>query len=154
MMFQAVKQEASLLAIRKTDNEGTPLFEQLVFDEAYLPKFRELFFNAQSQITPSLAAYMRDIPTEPTYFERQDFSKDRDYTFSLLMPSDFNMHMARPIEDYIFNFMKDWIMYQWLETKSPVDAATFLAKTEKYKIDLMIGLSQKTKPRRRPHRLF
>lgn len=154
LMFQSVKQESSLLAVRKSDNEGNPLYESLVLDEAYLPKFRELFFNAQAQVTLCLAAYMRSVPTEPIYIERQDFSKDRDFVIHLSLSDDFNLHMVKPIEDYIFNFLKDWIMYQWLETKSTNDAVLFLNKTEKYKTDLMISLSQKSILRGRKHRLF
>lgn len=149
MMFQAVKEESSQLAIRKADKDGNPLFEQLVFDEAYLPKFRQLFFNAQSQIIPTIAVYMKNIPTEGKYFERQDFTKDRDYTFSLLMPNDFNTHITQQIEDCIFNFIKDWIMYKWLKTKSPVDAASFLEDSEQSKSDLRIALSKRINPIRR-----
>lgn len=49
-IFGSVKQESSLHSIRQTDKDGNPMFETLVFDEAYLIKFRELFFNAQAQI--------------------------------------------------------------------------------------------------------
>lgn len=149
MMFQAVKEEASQLAIRKADKDGNPLFEQLVFDEAYLIKFRQLFFNAQANIIPTIAVYMKCIPTDAKYFERQDFTKDRDYTFSLLMPCDFNKHVTKQIEDCIFNFIKDWIMYKWLKTKSPTDAAYFLEDAEQSKTDLRIALSKRINPIRR-----
>ncbi|MDR2002390.1 MAG: hypothetical protein LBQ74_05105 [Prevotella sp.] len=148
-VFRAVKQESSQLAVRKQDKDGNSLFEQLVFDEAYLPKFRELFFNAQGQIAPALAAYQRNIPVSPSYFERADFTKDRDYIVYLGMDDDFNMHMARPVEDYIFHFIKDWIMYEWLRNKSPDDASVYLVATEKYRTDIMSGLAQKIKVRRR-----
>ncbi len=152
LMFEAVKQEASLLAIRKADSDGNSLFENLVFDEAYLPTFRQLFFNAQGQIIPSLSGYLKDVPISPQYFERQDFSKNRDYTFVLAMPDRFNMHMARPIEDYIFSFIKDHIMYKWLETKSPNDASVFRLNTEQYKMNLMSALAKRTMViRRRGH---
>lgn len=148
-VFKAVKQDSSLMAARKVDDGGSPLFDNLVFDEAYLIKFRELFFNAQGQITPSFSAYLKEIPAEIEYFERGDFSKDRDFILQVLMPCNFNMHMKRPLEDYIFNFLKDWIMYQWLETKDPATAAVYLEKTEKEKSDIKRCLSMRTKPVRR-----
>lgn len=150
-IFSAVKQESSQYSIRKTDKDGNPLFETLVFDEAYLPKFRELFFNAQGEIEPRLSAYQKDVPVEPEYFERKDFSKDRDYVVCLNTPDDFNIHLAKPIEDYIFNFLKDWILYKWLETKLPSDAAVFRANCEEYKSDIKSALETRTKPIRRWH---
>ncbi|GAB6119221.1 hypothetical protein [Dysgonomonas termitidis] len=148
-VFRAVKQESSQLAVRRQDKNGNPLFEQLVFDEAYLPRFRELFFHAQGQVAPVLAAYQKDIPVNVSYFERADFTTDRDYIVYLGMDDDFNMHMARPVEDYIFHFIKDWIMYEWLKDKSPDDASVYLAGTGKYRTDIMIGLAQKINVRRR-----
>lgn len=132
-IFQGVKQEASQLAIRKSDKEGNSLFEQLVFDEAYLPKFRELFFDAQAEVTPALSAYMKEIPADPMCFETQDFSKDRDYIFHLLMPEDFNRHMVKPIDIKIKQFITAYIMYRWLETKVPELAATFFERAMKVK---------------------
>ena len=42
-ILEAVKQESSLYAERKITEEGENLFEQLVFDDEYYRKFRELF---------------------------------------------------------------------------------------------------------------
>ena len=156
-MFQAVKQESSLYSIRQTDKDGNPMFESLVFDEAYLPKFRELFFNAQAQIVPTLSAYQKNTPVKSEYFERRDFSRNRDFICYLNMPDDFLMQMARPIEDYIFNFLKDWIMYKWLETKIPNTSVTFLTNcigvdgSGGYKSDIKGALERRTKPIRRWH---
>ena len=156
-IFDAVKQESSLYSIRQTDRDGNPMFETLVFDEAYLVKFRELFFNAQAQIIPVLSAYQRDIPEEPEYLERKDFSKDRDFTCHLNMPEDFPAQLSRPIEDYIFNFLKDWIMYKWLETKMPDVAGTFYANCVGvdgyggYKSEIKSALNRRLNPTRRWH---
>lgn len=156
-IFGSVKQESSLHSIRQTDKDGNPMFETLVFDEAYLIKFRELFFNAQAQIIPTISAYQKDIPVDPYYFERKDFTKDRDFICYLNMPNDFMMSMARPIEDYIFNFLKDWIMYKWLETKMPNIASVFLANcigvdgSGGYKSDIKGALEKRTQPIRRWH---
>lgn len=152
-IFAAVKQESSLHSIRQTDKDGKPMFETLVFDEAYLVKFRELFFNAQAQITPTLSAYIKHMDRE-AYFERKDFSKDRDFILHLEMPEEFNRHMKAPIEDYVFNFLKDWIMYRWLETKMPDTAATFLASCMAYEERLNSALNSRSKPIRRYHGLY
>ena len=140
-IFQGVKQEASQLAIRKADKDGNSLFEQMVFDEAYLIKFRELFFDAQAEVTPALSAYMKDIAVEPEYFEPQDFTQNRDYTFSLLMPDDFNFHLVRPIDIRLKQFLISYIMYRWLETKMPNDAATFFDRAGKTLADVRSSLN-------------
>lgn len=149
-IFAAVKQESSLYSIRQTDKDGKPMFETLVFDEAYLVKFRELFFNAQAQVIPTLSAYIRHIDRE-AYFERKDFSKDRDFILHLEMPENFNRHMEKPIEDYVFNFLKDWIIYKWLETKMPETAAAFLASVMGYEERLKSVLNSRIYPTRRHH---
>lgn len=124
-IFQGVKQESSLLAVRKTDKDGNGMFEQLVFDEAYETKFRELFFDAQSKVTAAVSAYLREIPVDPEYFETQDFTKNRDYSFYLIMPDNFNFHLVRSIDIDLKQFLISYILYRWLETKLPNDAAMF-----------------------------
>lgn len=153
-IFQGVKQESSQLAIRKSDRDGNPLFEQIVFDEAYLPKFRELFFDAQAEVIPAVSRYMRDIPSEAEYFEHTDFTKDRDYTFSLLMPRDFNMHMAKPVDIKIKQFLIAYIMYRWLETKLPEEAATYMERANMVLMEAKGALERRIKPIRRNHRLW
>lgn len=156
-IFDAVKQESSLYSIRQTDKEGNPMFETLVFDEAYLAKFRELFFNAQAKIKPALTAYQKEIPVEPQYFERKDFTKKRDFICYLNMPDDFDMQQSDNIEDYIFSFLKDWIMYKWLETKMPDAAAIFKDNCigpDGYLKDLKSALEKRIRTIRRKHRLW
>ncbi len=152
-IFAAVKQESSLHSIRQRDKEGGSMFESLVFDEAYLVKFRELFFNAQAQIIPVIAAYKKG-GAESEYFERRAFTKNRDFICHLLMPDDFNERMSRPLEDAIFNFLKDWIMYKWLETKLPETAAVFAANCEGYKGDVRRALNSRSGAVRRQHSLY
>ncbi|MDR0823887.1 MAG: hypothetical protein LBN74_02260 [Prevotella sp.] len=153
-VFQGVKQESSQHAIRKSDKDANPLFEQLVFDEAYLPKFRELFFDAQAEVTSAVSRYMRDIPAEPEYFETQDFSKDRDYTFSLLMPDDFDMHMAKPCDIKIKQFLIAYIMYRWLETKLPEESAIYMERAGSVLSEAKNLLERRLNPIRRKHRLW
>ena len=154
VLFQAVKQEASQLAARRSNENGETLFDLLVFDEGYLSRFRELFFNARAELGIILSPYQKDIPAATGFFERKDFSKDRDYTVSIGVNDDFNMHLSRVIEDYIYTFLKDHIMYKWLETKSPRDAETFLYSKENYKQKIKNTLETGSKGIRREHRYW
>ena len=52
-IFAAVKMESSLLGARLFTDKGDPLYTQLLFDEQYsevVPLFRQLFFEAQTEI--------------------------------------------------------------------------------------------------------
>jgi len=153
-IFASVKQESSHLAIRKKDETGESLFEQLVFDEAYLILFRQLFFDAQAEVTPALSGYMKDIPVEAEFFETQDFSENRDYTFNLLMPDDWNFHLTRPVDIKIKQFIVAYIMWRWLETKLPQEAAAYLARATSVLDEAKALLNKRTKPIRRAHGYF
>jgi len=135
-VFQDVKQEASQLAVRKRDKEGnsedlegTAYFDLLVFDEAYLVKFRELFFDAQAGIIRVASAYLKEAPAHTEYLEDQDFSKNRDFTLTLAMPDDFNFHMTKPVQIEIRQYLIAYIMYRWLETKLPEEAGVYLERS-------------------------
>lgn len=153
-IFQGVKQESSLSYKNKVDKDGNNLFEQLVFDEAYLPKFRELFFDAQAEVNPALSAYMREIPVEPAYHEIQDFSKDRDYTFHLLMPYDYDGHMTHSIDIKIRQFIIAYIMYRWLEIKLPSDAGIYFERSERVKDKARELLERRTTTTKINHQMF
>lgn len=127
-VFLAVKEESSQLAIRKTDKDGNPLFDNLVFDEAYFITFRRLFFDAQAEVLSSLEAY---IPDEDIgFFEPEDFSKDVNFSFNLCLPEDFKRSMSKPIEIKVRQFILAYIMYRWLETKLPDEAGVYLRRSE------------------------
>lgn len=153
-IFQGVKQESSQLAIRRSDKDGNPLFEQIVFDEAYFPKFRELFFDAQAEITSAISRYMRDIPAESEYFEAQNFLENRDYDFNLLMPDDFNMHMVKPVNIKIKQFIVAYIMYRWLETKLPDESIIYKERADSVLLSAKGLLERRTRPIRRSHKLW
>lgn len=153
-IFASVKQESSLLAIRRKDENGDGLFDQLVFDEAYLILFRELFFDAQAEVTPALSGYMKDIPVEFDFFETQDFSKDRNYIFYLFMPDDWNFHLYKPVDIKIKQFIVAYIMYRWLETKLPQEAVTYLERANSVLDDIKGLLNKRTDAIRRAHGYF
>ena len=150
-IFASVKQEASLLAERRFSQEGESLFEQIVFDEEYLILFRELFFDAQAEVTPALSAYMKDVPVEPDFFETQNFSKDRNCIFYLLMPDDWNFHLYKPVDIKIKQFIVAYIMYRWLETKLSQEAATYLERANSILGDVKSLLNKRIIPMRRAH---
>jgi hypothetical protein len=150
-IFQSAKMEASQFAVRRFDKDGNNLFEELVFDEAYIPKFRELFFDGQAEIIASLSAYMKDVPVNPVYLETQDFSKDRDFRFELVMDDDFNFHLVKAVDIKIKEFLVAYILYRWLETKTPEYAAIYLERLTKVKEEIKKMLEIKTKPLKRWH---
>lgn len=150
-VFQSVKMEASQFAVRRFDKEGNSLFDELVFDEAYVPKFRELFFDGQSEIVSVLSVYMKNVPVSPEYFETQDFSKDKDFCFELAVSDDFNFHLAKPVDIKIREFLVAYILYRWLETKTPECAAIYFERLAKVKEEIKKMLATKTNPLRRWH---
>ena len=150
-VFTEVKRESSLLAERKFDQKGDSLFEQVVFDEEYLGLFRQLFFEAQAEVTVTLSAYMKDVPVEADYFETQDFSKDRDYVFYLAMPEDWNYHLYKPVDVKVKEFLVAYIMYRWLETKLPEEAQVYFMRATSVLADAKNMLEKRTKPIRFRH---
>jgi hypothetical protein len=150
-IFQSVKIEASQFAVRRFDKDGSNLFDELVFDEAYIPTFRELFFDGQAEIIAALSAYTKDVPVDPEYFEAQDFSKDRDFRFELAMDDNFNPHLAKAVDIKIKEFLVAYILYRWLETKTPEYASIYLDRLTKVKEEIKKMLEIKTKPLRRWH---
>ncbi|GHV51409.1 hypothetical protein FACS1894181_13200 [Bacteroidia bacterium] len=157
-MLQDVKQEASHLAVRKRDklgnsedNDRNSYFDLLAFDEGYLSKFRELFFDAQADVTQAISAHMKEVPLQPGYLELHDFSQDRDYIVKLAMPDDFNPHLAKPVDIKIRQFIIAYIMYRWLETKLPEEAAIYIERAAKVKDDIKKMLDTHAKPVRRWH---
>jgi hypothetical protein len=150
-IFQDVKQESSYLAERMSGRDGNSLFETIVFDGEYLTLFRQLFFDARSYVTPALSAYMKEIPEESGWYEAQDFTADRNYEIILAMPDDFNFHLSKPVDARIRQFFIAYIMYRWLETKLPEQAAVYLARAEKTISETKNLLDKRIQPVKRWH---
>ena len=131
-IFAAVKQESSLLAERKTDSKGNTLFEALVFDEEYLVKFRELFFDAQAEILKSVSAYLAD--SSSAYQDLSDFWENRDFFLALNLCDGFKL--SRTVDFSINQFLIAYIMYRWLETKLPDEASVYLERSSGKKKDI------------------
>jgi hypothetical protein len=137
--------------LRKFIVDNSNLFDELVFDEAYIPKFRELFFEGQAELISTLSGYTKDVPATSGYFETQDFSKDRDFRFELAMDNDFNSHLTKAVDIKIKEFLVAYILYRWLETKTPEYAAIYFERLTKVKDEIRRMLEIKTKPMQRWH---
>ncbi|MFT3994396.1 MAG: hypothetical protein QM660_08815 [Dysgonomonas sp.] len=153
-IFQGVKEESSLFSKDKVDKDGNLLFENLVFDEAYLSKFRGYFFDAQAEVTEAISSYLKDIPVEPEYFEFDDFSKNRDYTFFLLLPENFTSAMIIPVNTKIRQFLIAYIMYRWLELKQIAEYKSYQSRSENLLREVKGLLDRRNKPVRIKGRLF
>lgn len=153
-IFQSVKQESSHLAERRYDEQGNTLFEQLVFDEEYLIKYREVFFEARAEIIKVVSAYTKDISFDPKYFEERYFDRDRDFYLTLIMPDDFNKSVTQAIDIKIKQFLVAYIMYRWLETKLPNEANIYQLRATEQLNDIKNLLLRRDKYLRRKHRLW
>lgn len=144
-ILETVKQESSLYAERKVSDTGESLFEKLVFDEEYDRKFRELFFDAQASVIDRFGAYMQYAADSDTeyFFEESDFSIDRDFTFNLLMPDDYNQFYNKQVSIKTREFLVSYIMYRWLETKSPQEAAIFKMRADSALMDARAYLEKR-----------
>jgi uncharacterized membrane-anchored protein YjiN (DUF445 family) len=131
-IFQDVKREASYYAERKFDNAGESLFEQLVFDEEYTGKFRELFLDARAEIAPLLAPFAKNVPVAG-YFEQTDFTDDVNAEFQIAVADDFPDVMIRPVDTKIREYLIAYIMYRWLETKIPQEAQIYYMRMQELK---------------------
>jgi len=143
-IFKAVKQESSLLAIRKSDDKGNPMFDSLVFDEDRLILFRDLFFDARANVITACSAYMKEI-TDYDIFEQGNFDKDRDFVLQLDVPG-FITSMKDSASVKMKAYLVAYIMYLWLENKSP-EAELYSSRAETYLKDLKRFLEMRTSRR-------
>jgi hypothetical protein len=140
-ILKGVKQESSLLAKRRTDQQGTPTFDELVFDEEYLILFRDLFFDARSNVESACSAYFM-VEDNPT-FESQNFDSEKDFVLQLEI-KDFLQQMANNISMKMKYYLIAYIMYRWLETKLPQEAATYYARAETHLQDMKRYMEMRT----------
>ena len=148
-IYRGVKQESSLFAIRQNGDDGNPLFESLVFDEAYYMKFKELFYEAQSEVTQIFSAYLKFEEVDYSYFEPQNVTNPNNikYAVTLEMPDTFVVQMVKPIDSKIREFFIAYICYRWLETKIPTAAKEYYGRAEECKDRIRSMLEHRTKKR-------
>ena len=150
---EAVKQESSLHAVRKQTEEGDNLFEELVFDEEYYRKFRELFFEAQAEVIDRYSPYMEHA-VEGGYFDEEYLfqegktNMEEDFTFTLHMPPDYNQFYNKMVTIKTREFIVAYIMYRWLESKSPEEAAIYKNRADLTLIDARAYLEKRIARRR------
>jgi len=140
-IFKGVKQESSLLAVRLHEAPGTPIFEEIVFDEDRLILFRDLFFDARSNVESACSAYF--CAQDDVVFDSQDFSLDKDFTLQLHI-HDFLQQMANNVSMKMKYYLIAYVMYRWLETKLPNEAATYYARAETHLQDMKRYLEMRT----------
>lgn len=128
-IFQDVKQEASLYAERKFTPEGVDLFAELVFDEEYMRKYRELFLDAQARIIDKFGPYIAYMDDEEYEFEENNPEIDEDFTFTLRMPHDYNKFYNKYVSIKCREYIVSYIMYRWLETKSERESEQFKTRS-------------------------
>jgi len=160
-MLQYVKQEASQLAIRKrdgegfaSDKEGNTYFDLFVFDEAYTVKFRELFFDARAEIVHLLSAHLKKVPALARAIDEEDYDRTVNFRLILGMEDEWNCHLSKPLDSKIREFIIACIMYRWLETKLPEDAATYLMRADRLKQMIKDMSNTMLKPSRIDHRFW
>jgi hypothetical protein len=128
-----VKNESSQLAARSFDKDGKPLFDKLVFDEAYMINFRRLFLNAQSEIMLLLPDRLIKTPSDD-WFDENNFNDDKDFVFFFLVNS--NTHLFKMLDIKIQEYIDNSIMYQWLQTKHPDIAVVYAQNMVQLKDDI------------------
>lgn len=124
-VFESTKQESSILGMRKRDSDGKDLFEELVLDEAYPIKFRELFMEARAEVSDALSAFTRNIPNDMGYFDEYDHSQHRDFKLWLEVSDDWNDNLTTSVDVKLREYIVAYIMYRWLEMKLPQEAMMY-----------------------------
>lgn len=148
---RSVKQETSHYAKRATDDKGSSLFEELVMDEAYDEKCRELFNDAKARMLSAMSAYTRDVPVAPGYVDETDRDYNIDFIQTLDMPNNWNWQLLDSVNAAMKEFFVSYISYRWFETKRPADADVYNRRSVTA-IESIVGLlNKRVRPIRRPH---
>lgn len=132
VILDAVMLETSLLSNSIRDAAGNARLE-LVMDDDFAAgvKFRELFFDAQSEVMRVVQAYTRDVSALDIYRDSDDFSDENDFFFTLMMPPGFNLNMAKPLNQKIREYIVAYICYRWLELRDAECAAVYFSRLER-----------------------
>lgn len=145
----AVNRETSILSVRRKDESGETLFDQLVMDEEYEVMLKQYMDEARAEIMLNIAAhYLLGTPTElePVYREFANFNQDRDFSLFLNMHDDWPNNYHKAVDVKLQQYITDYVCYRWFETKSPADAATYYSRLEKTITDIQRLLVRKHVP--------
>lgn len=145
-----VHQETSYLAKRRfrenTQGEAIEMMDELVMDSEHDYLFRRLFQEAKSEIIFVIKpAFIADTPTDlkSVFAEYPDYRRDRDFALYLDVPNTFPVQYHKSIDTKIQQYLIDYILWRWLETKAPEEAATFKARLEKLVLEINNLLNRK-----------
>jgi len=131
---KTVKRETSLLAVRRKDQEGNTLLDELVMDEAYEIAFRDYFLDARANVTMACSAYIRNFE-DTDFFENDNFDLDKDFEIHLEI-ENFITALNDSISTKMHMYLATYIMYLWLETKLPEEAQVYLHRANVYLADM------------------
>jgi hypothetical protein len=82
------------------------------------------------------------VEDNPT-FESQNFDSEKDFVLQLEI-KDFLQQMANNISMKMKYYLIAYIMYRWLETKLPQEAATYYARAETHLQDMKRYMEMRT----------
>ena len=127
-MRRKVKEETSHLAIRQADDKGRSLFETLVFHEGYDTLFRSYFNSATASIADCFATYTKYLPASADEDDMSDRELYEDYIVQLPMPPNWNHSYAKGLETDTSDYLMNYILARWLESKLPPVSQLYEAK--------------------------
>lgn len=153
-ILKTVKRESSYLGERRLSEDGTPLLDDIVYDEEYIIQFRDHFLDARGKVIGATLAYGKTIDVDADFFEVNNLDDEKDFALFLEFPETFAKGMIVPITSKIKEFLVAYIMYRWLETKLPREAATYLDRSETYLKDIKRHCEMRITPRRRTGRYY
>jgi hypothetical protein len=148
---KAVKMESSYLAERRSEDG---LNESLLYDEEYQILFRDHFLQARAKIIEATLAYSKNIEMTVEYFEINNMDSEKDFLLYLSMPDTFIKQMVEPITVRIKEYIISNIMYRWLETKLPQEAAVYFNRANDALKDVKRMLEMRTVNTRRTGRYY
>lgn len=156
LIQKAVKLESSLVAVRRkeqsSDGQTIELFDQLVMDEAYEVLFKRLMLEAHSDIITNIPSnFLAATPTDltPVWSEFPDFRQDRDFVLYMRMHNEWPLNYQKSVDVKIQQYLIDYILWKWFETKSPNDAAVYQSHLSTIMADIKTLLNKRDRPMRR-----
>jgi hypothetical protein len=143
---QRVKEETSHVAARQTDKEGRSLYETLVFPASYETLFRGYFNAATAGLADSLAAYTKLMPAATDCDDLSDNELYEDYIVQLPMPDNFNHSYAKPMGVYMADYVLNYVVARWFETKIPDVAQAYAQRYMALGEDIRRCLNRRVAP--------
>lgn len=145
-IFKAVKEDSSHLAKRTKDGNGDSLFEDIVYDEAYMINFKRVFLQARANIIEACMAYIKSIPSSAEYVDNQNFDTNKDFVVQLDMPETFAVQASQIIDSNIRTYLVAYILYIWLKDKLPNVAGIYYSELDELLKSVKSAMNMRTKP--------